>query len=172
MFLFITTNNCSSQKRDPGSLQSALYFLALTPWLLCSQSPSLAPLSLALLLLPGPAHTACNIFKASRSGAGGGPGMEFQTKLALASYLLKGKEMSQAAAVAAQGEPEGSTCLLCVEGDGPDKQPGLRKGPRAPMLRVRSSRTLGMHKDVCRARRSWQHFATPGFVLLTLPLWK
>ena len=37
--------------------------------------------------------------------------MEFQTKLALASYLLKGKEMSQAAAAAAQGEPEGSSCL-------------------------------------------------------------
>lgn len=30
--------------------------------------------------------------------------MEFQTKLALASYLLKGREMSQAAAAAAQGE--------------------------------------------------------------------
>lgn len=98
--------------------------------------------------------------------------MEFQTKLALASYLLKGKEMSQAAAAAAQGEPEGSTCCLSIEEDGLDKPPSLRKGLRASISRVQLSRILGMHKDVCRTKGSWQHFATAGFVPLTLLLRK
>lgn len=39
----------------------------LDPLSLCSGSPSLAPLSLTQLLSPGLAHTACSIFKASRS---------------------------------------------------------------------------------------------------------
>lgn len=82
LFLFITTNNCFSQKRDPGSLQSALCFPALNPWLsLCSRSPPLVPLSLALLLSPGPAHTAHSVFKASRPAQGEAPGWNFRLNL-------------------------------------------------------------------------------------------
>jgi hypothetical protein len=68
--------------------------------------------------------------------------------------------MSQAAAAAAPGEPESSS-LLCIKGVGPEKQPTLGNGP-VPGAHL--SATLGRHKDNCRTRGSWQHFAAAGCV--------
>lgn len=70
--------------------------------------------------------------------------------------------MSQAAAAAAQGDPESSSCFLCIEGDDPDKRPPLGKGLGALLPSVQSSRTLGVDKDICRTRCSWPHFIPAG----------
>lgn len=49
--------------------------------------------------------------------------------------------MSQAAAAAARGDPESSSCSLCLEGDDPDKQRTLGKGLGALFPVAQSSRT-------------------------------
>lgn len=123
-----------------------LCFLALTWLSLRSRPPSHASFPCTVTFAWSSPHSTPHPQGLVLWGRGR-PGMEFQTKLALASYLLKGMATSWAAAAVAQGEPGSSSCFLCMEGDGSARQPTLGRVLQALSPRSWSPRTLGMHKD-------------------------
>lgn len=121
-FLFITLNNCFNQKRDPGSPRSVLCFLALTPYHCAQLSLSCSPFSHTVTFAwPGP-HSTQHLQGLTFPAPGLGEAPQWNFRLNQQQpATFKGTEMSQAAAAAAQGDPESFSGLLCFEGDGPAK---------------------------------------------------